>query len=106
VWLDGRQSHGSAITPQDNISSQHNQNAIMSDRDSVASLDSTSVSGSTGSYDSDDEEYQLALKEWEESLEQLQQLVAVLLLPFLGKWLGRKWSYWGMNDYLVFVFSH
>ena len=57
---------------------------------SVMSLDSLS---SDGSYDSDDE--RLAQEEWEESLEQLAQLVSVVLLPFFGKWLGRRWSYWG-----------
>jgi hypothetical protein len=58
---------------------------------SVDSLDDLS---SEGSYD-EEEEYKLAQKEWEESMVQLQQLCAVVLLPFLGKWLGRKWSYWG-----------
>jgi hypothetical protein len=49
---------------------------------------------SVSSYDSD-EEYQLAQREWEESLQQLQQLVAIVLLPMLGKFLGRRWSIWG-----------
>src|SRR3954447_3172683 len=60
---------------------------------SSQSLDLTSNS-SESSYDSDDE-YRLAQQEWEESLVQLQQLVSMVLLPFLGKWLGRRWSYWG-----------
>ncbi|KAJ3552029.1 hypothetical protein NM688_g4371 [Phlebia brevispora] len=65
---------------------------------SVASLDSISLSDD--SYDSDEEE-RLAQLEWEESLEQLQQLFAVVLLPYLGKWLGRRWSHWGkaIQDY-------
>lgn len=63
--------------------------------DSIASLDSVS---SDDSYDDDEEEeLRLAQQEWEESLEQLQQLVAVVLLPFLGKFLGRRWSHWGMS---------
>lgn len=61
---------------------------------SVVSIDSYFSSD-----DSDDEEYRLAQQEWEESLEQLAQIVSVALLPFLGRWLGRRWSYWG-----VFVF--
>lgn len=61
---------------------------------SVHSLDFSSTS-SDGSYDSDDEEYRLAQQEWEESIAQLQQLVSFVLMPFFGKWLGRKWSYWG-----------
>jgi hypothetical protein len=58
---------------------------------SVVSLDSYFSSD-----DSDDEEYRLAQQEWEESLEQLAQIASVVLLPFLGRWLGRRWSYWGV----------
>lgn len=58
---------------------------------SQLSLDDTS---SVASHDSD-EEYELAQKEWEESINQLQQLVGVVLLPFFGKWLGRRWSHIG-----------
>ncbi|KAF8167790.1 hypothetical protein B0H34DRAFT_683049, partial [Crassisporium funariophilum] len=50
------------------------------------------LSSATSSYDSD-EEYRLAQEEWEESLNQLQQLVAVVLLPFVGKWFGRRCSH-------------
>jgi hypothetical protein len=53
------------------------------------------LSTAASSYDSD-EEYQLAQREWEESLGQLQQLFAVLL-PFFGKWLGRRWSHIGLS---------
>lgn len=56
-----------------------------------SSIDTSSVT----SYDSD-EEYRLAQEEWEESLEQLKQLVSVVLLPFVGKWMGRRWSHWGL----------
>jgi len=59
---------------------------------SDASLDDASSNAS--SYDSD-EEYRLAQEEWEESLQQLQQLFSVVLLPFVGKWLGRRWSHLG-----------
>ena len=59
---------------------------------SVVSIDSFDSSD-----DSDGEEYRLAQQEWEESLEQLAQIVSVVLLPFLGKWLGRRWSYWGKS---------
>lgn len=62
--------------------------------ESIASLDSVSIS-SQDSYDSDEED-RIAEQEWKESLEQLQQLFSIVLLPYLGKWLGRKWSYWGM----------
>jgi hypothetical protein len=61
---------------------------------SVSSLDSDlSRHHSDDGYDSD-EEYLLAQREWEESLEQLQELVSIVVLPYLGRFLGRKWSYW------------
>jgi hypothetical protein len=59
---------------------------------SDASLDD--MSSTTSSYDSD-EEYRLAQQEWEESLHQLQQLFAIVLLPIFGKWMGRRWSHLG-----------
>lgn len=58
---------------------------------SDASLDTETMSDF--SYDPD-EEYRLAQKEWEESIEELQQLALVLLLPWAGKFIGRKTSYW------------
>lgn len=60
---------------------------------SDVSLDDLS---SNASFDSDDD-YRLAQEEWEESLQQLQQLLAVVLFPFLGKWLGRRWSHIGQE---------
>ena len=69
-------------------------------RDTFIRLDMPNSVISIDSYfssdDSDDEEYRLAQQEWEESLEQLAQIVSVAILPFLGRWLGRRWSYWGM----------
>lgn len=69
---------------------------------SLASLD-TASSSSDYSYDSDDEEYRLALQEWEESVEQLQQLLSIVIFPYLGRWIGRKWSYWGGSCMLLVI---
>lgn len=60
---------------------------------SVDSLDSTVSSEGSDYYD--DEDARLAEEEWQESLVQLQQLVSFVLLPYLGKFLGRRWSHWG-----------
>ena len=60
---------------------------------SIDSLDSVSVASDT-SYGTDDEE-QLLEQEWKESLGQLQQLFTIVLMPIFGRWLGRKWSFWG-----------
>lgn len=35
-----------------------------------------------------------AQKEWEASLEQLQLLLTMIIMPFAGKFLGRKFAYW------------
>lgn len=48
---------------------------------------------SVTSYDSE-EEARLAQEEWEESIGQLNLALQVMVLPFFGKWLGRKTSYW------------
>jgi peptidoglycan hydrolase-like amidase len=53
-----------------------------------------STSDSNDSYDSELLELQAAEQEWEENMRQLQLAVSVLILPTLGKWLGRRWSYW------------
>lgn len=60
-----------------------------SDRDEVDSLPSISSSA----LDSDDEVDE-AQEEWERSLEQLQMLLTMILIPFAGKYFGRKFAYW------------
>ena len=60
---------------------------------SVHSLD-TSDSLSDSSLDLD-EDALLAQQEWEESIEQLQKLFSLVLLPMAGKYFGRSFSYWG-----------
>lgn len=42
---------------------------------------------SESSYDAD--------LEWEESKEQIHMLMSMVIFPFVGKWLGRKFSFWG-----------
>lgn len=41
------------------------------------------------------EERRLALQEWEEGVYQFKMAFQLVLIPFFGKWLGRRWSYWG-----------
>ncbi|UZJ51452.1 hypothetical protein CBS101457_000772 [Exobasidium rhododendri] len=48
---------------------------------------------SLSSWDSQEEDRQ-AQEEWDESMKQLNLAIQVMVLPFFGKWLGRKWSYW------------
>jgi hypothetical protein len=36
-----------------------------------------------------------AEREWKESLEQLELLLSMVIVPYLGKYFGRKFAYWG-----------
>lgn len=54
---------------------------------------------------SSDEELELAEKEWNESVQQLQLLVSVVLLPMLGKYLGRRFSHFGICSLFSIPFA-
>ncbi|KAH7345041.1 hypothetical protein B0J17DRAFT_712657 [Rhizoctonia solani] len=60
---------------------------------SVSPASSIDDSRSEISYDSEEEEQRLAQQEWDESVQQLQLLLTVVVFPFFGKWLGRRWSH-------------
>ncbi|KAK4131153.1 hypothetical protein BT67DRAFT_444928 [Trichocladium antarcticum] len=68
-----------------------------SDSDDVDSLPSISSS----ILDSDSEaDLSDAQKEWEANLEQMQLLLTMIIMPFAGKFLGRKFAYWGWARYM------
>ncbi|KAK0638833.1 hypothetical protein B0T16DRAFT_462572 [Cercophora newfieldiana] len=73
--------------------------APASENDDVDSLPSIS----SGVLDSDDEELSDAQQEWEASLEQLQLLLTMVLVPFAGKYLGRKFAYWSWARYMEWM---
>lgn len=58
------------------------------DLDSLPSISSDLLSSEASESPSD------AQKEWEESLEQIQLLLTMVVVPFAGKYLGRKFAYW------------
>jgi hypothetical protein len=63
---------------------------------SISGSDSVSdFSSDDGDSDDDEREAALIREEWEESLKQMQMLFSIVLVPFFGKWMGRRWSYWG-----------
>ena len=72
------------------------ETAASSDDDDVDSLPSIS----SGILDSEDEEESDAQKEWEASLEQLQLMLTMVIVPFAGKYLGRKFAYWSWARYM------
>jgi hypothetical protein len=64
------------------------------DAESISSSGSDLTDLSADSDDSYDSERERQLeREWEEGMEQLRTITALLLLPLLGKWLGKKWAY-------------
>lgn len=73
-------------------------------KDSDAQSDSDT--SSLGSYLSDssfDSEDQSALiqEEWEESMRQIEAVLSVIILPFFGKWWGRRFAFWGKSPSFV-----
>ena len=61
-----------------------------SEKDEVDSLPSISSGLLDSEADLD------AQAEWERSLEQLQLLLTMIIVPFAGKYFGRKFAYWSM----------
>jgi hypothetical protein len=67
-----------------------------SDADEIDSLPSSSTSSSV-----DDDEYVSdAEREWRESLQQMELLLTMVLVPYIGKYFGRKCAYWGNSCWL------
>lgn len=62
------------------------------DQDDIDSLPSSIVSS-----DLDSEEQSDAQKEWEASLQQLELLLTMVLVPYVGKYFGRKCAYWSKH---------
>lgn len=91
----GHSSSLSHIYPPSSSSSSAYSSSSDDDDDDTASTSS--------SYDSELLELQAAEREWEENVRQLQLAVSVLILPTIGKWLGRKWSYF--CTFFLFSFS-
>ncbi|CAK7225770.1 hypothetical protein SBRCBS47491_006002 [Sporothrix bragantina] len=64
--------------------------------DSLPSISTSILSPSdAGTDDTSD-----AQREWEASLEQLQLMLTMILVPFAGKYLGRKFAYWSWARYM------
>jgi Mitochondrial import 2 len=52
--------------------------------------DSDNVTISDSDYDDSD-----ADRQWKESLEQLELVLSMVLVPYAGKYFGRKFAFWG-----------
>ena len=58
-------------------------------------IDSLPDSAPSDDIDEDEEEESDAEKEWKESLQQLELILTMVLVPYAGKYFGRKCAYWG-----------
>jgi hypothetical protein len=64
------------------------------DEDDIDSLPSTDSHSSLE--DDDDAHYDSdAEREWRESLQQLELMLTIVVVPYIGKYFGRKCAYWG-----------
>lgn len=45
-----------------------------------------------------EEEESDAEREWKESLQQLELLLTMVVVPYVGKYFGRKCAYWGKSS--------
>jgi hypothetical protein len=59
------------------------------EQDEVDSLPSSTDSSELDSEDGSD-----AQKEWEASLQQLELLLTMMIVPYAGKYFGRRFAYW------------
>lgn len=75
----------------------HDDISPSSDLDEIDSLPSISSSVLDSEDDSD------AQEEWERSLEQIQLLLTMVIVPFAGKYLGRKFAYWSWSRYMEWM---
>lgn len=66
------------------------------DADEVDSLPSTSTTSSLP----DDDEISDAEREWRESLQQLELLLTMVVVPYVGKYFGRKCAYWSWAKFM------
>ncbi|KAK0338246.1 hypothetical protein LTR91_015156 [Friedmanniomyces endolithicus] len=74
---------------------------IPSPTEEIDSLPSSSAGSSTSRSPSDDEDYPSdADREWRESLQQLELLLTMVLVPYLGKNFGRRCAYWGWGKFM------
>jgi len=65
------------------------------DQDEVDSLPSSIDSSELDSEDESD-----AQREWEASLQQLELMLTMVIVPYAGKYFGRKFAYWSTFPFL------
>ncbi|WWC86811.1 uncharacterized protein L201_001690 [Kwoniella dendrophila CBS 6074] len=62
-----------------------------------SSVDSDSDTSSQA--DTEAEIEAMIQEEWKESLRQFEVVLSIVIMPTIGKWFGRMWSYWAWARY-------
>ena len=68
---------------------------LESEDDDIDSLPSSDAGSTTTGSDGSDYDDSDADREWRESLQQMELLLTMVLVPYVGKYFGRKCAYWG-----------
>lgn len=76
------------------------QESMTRSRSSSTSSTSSSNSTSSSLYETDSEADNEAQLQFEESVRQLQSLVNLVVVPWVSRYFGRKWSYYRMSTSL------
>ncbi|KAK5987129.1 hypothetical protein PT974_11247 [Cladobotryum mycophilum] len=85
------------MATSDSLIDLHDSSLSEEKDDDVDSLPSMSTSDLYSEADSD------AQVEWDRSMEQLQLLLTMILVPWVGKMVGRKFAYWSWGKYMDWV---
>ncbi|RDL39064.1 Uncharacterized protein BP5553_03404 [Venustampulla echinocandica] len=70
------------------------------EQDEIDSLPSSIDSSDLDSEEGDSD----AQREWEASLQQLELLLTMVIVPFAGKYFGRKLAYWSWAKYMEWIY--
>jgi len=68
--------------------------------DEIDSLPESQTDSDDITIDESDGEESDADKEWKESLQQLELLLSMVIVPYMGKYFGRKFAYWGWKQFM------
>jgi hypothetical protein len=85
----------SASASDSTLSFIENPSVSSTSREDIDSLPESLDNSNSDSDDGDSSDYSDAEREWRESLQQLELLLSMVVVPYLGKYVGRKCAYWG-----------
>ncbi|KAL1406977.1 hypothetical protein Q8F55_006390 [Vanrija albida] len=81
--------------------------AALSTADISPDISSSSLPSypSSDASDFSDDQSALIQEEWDESMRQIEGVISLLILPFFGKWYGRKVAFWAYDRYQAVGFT-